>query len=88
MRYNRSVFYYVDFVAEFQQMLTMRAFVYVGKGGREWLDSSLENARSLDEIRNTLRRRYRGKLRSVGLEFDPEVVRVLGCAKMELIEID
>lgn len=88
MRYNRSVFYYVDFVAEFQQMLTIRAFVYAGKGGREWLDSALENSRSLDEIRNTLRKRYRGKLRSVGLEMDPQVVRVLGCAKMELIEMD
>lgn len=83
----RSVFYYVDFLDDKHLTLTMRSFAFAGKKGREWLDSAMETAKTPLEVRQRLYRRYKGKLRNVGIEFDPEVVAAFGVARMELIDL-
>lgn len=83
----RSVFYYVDFWDDSKRMLSIRAFTHKGKSGREWLDSCRENLRTPQEVREVLYKRYKGKLRNVGIEYDPEVVEAFPVARMELIDL-
>lgn len=83
----RSVFYYVDFLDDKRQTLTLRSFAYKDKNMREWLTSNLETAKTIQEIRQRLYRRYKGKLRNVGVEYDHEVVAAFGVPKMELLDL-
>jgi hypothetical protein len=91
MRLNRSVIYYVDLWMDLEgnktdRRLTFRGFIYRSKREREWI-SGEKYATSLDAIRRAVRYLWRNKLRTVGLEFSPEVVRRYGTAKMETLEL-
>lgn len=83
----RSVFYYVDFLDDRRSCLSIRSFSFSGKKTREWLSSNLETAKSIQEIRHRLYKRYKGKLRNIGIEFDPEVIAAFGVPKMELLDL-
>ncbi len=82
----KNVFFYVDFYGTNQTAFSYRAFVYAGKGGREWLDSALNVSPSLQHVKFELIKRFRNKLRSVQLQYSPAVSREFNLDVYEVLE--